>query len=99
LTRIRTQVLERLRDLGEACRFPEAEGAFYFLVGVETARTPLEVVTELVRDHQVAVIPGNAFGLTTGCALRVSYGALQPETVVEGIERLVTGLRAILQRG
>jgi hypothetical protein len=30
--------------------------------------------------------------------LRVSYGALQPETVVEGIDRLVAGLRAILNR-
>jgi aspartate/methionine/tyrosine aminotransferase len=99
LTRVRTHVLERLRGAGTACHFPAAEGAFYFLLQVETARTPLEVVTELVRDHQVAVIPGSAVGLTTGCPLRVSYGALQPETVVEGIERLVTGLRAILQHG
>lgn len=98
LTRVRTQVLERLRGVGTACHFPAAEGAFYFLLQVETERTPLEVVTELVRDHRVAVIPGNAFGLTTGCPLRVSYGALQPETVVEGIDRLVTGLRAILNQ-
>lgn len=99
LTRVRTRAMERLRELGEACRFPAAEGAFYFLIGVETARSPLEIVTELVRDHRVAVIPGSAFGLTTGCPLRVSYGALQPETVVEGIDRLVTGLKAILNHG
>lgn len=98
LTRVRAQAIARLRELGPFCRFPESEGGFYFLIGVETTRTPLEVVTELVRDHRVAVIPGNAFGLTSGCPLRVSYGALQPETVVEGIDRLVAGLRAILNR-
>lgn len=98
LTRVRAQAIARLRELGPFCRFPESEGGFYFLIRVETTRTPLEVVTELVRDHRVAVIPGNAFGLTSGCPLRVSYGALQPETVVEGIDRLVAGLRAILNR-
>jgi aspartate/methionine/tyrosine aminotransferase len=99
LTKVRTQAMERLRELGAVCPFPESEGAFYFFLRVETERTPLEVVTELVRDHRVAVIPGSAFGVTTGCPLRVSYGALQPETVVEGIDRLVHGLKVILNRG
>ena len=49
----------------------------------------------LIREHQVAVIPGTAFGMTDGCYLRVAYGALQKETVAEGIGRLVLGLRAI----
>jgi aspartate/methionine/tyrosine aminotransferase len=49
----------------------------------------------LIREHQVAVIPGTAFGMTDGCYLRVAYGALQKETVAEGIGRLVRGLRAI----
>jgi hypothetical protein len=31
-----------------------------------------------------------------GCYLRVAYGALQKETVAEGIERLVGGLNTIL---
>ena len=33
--------------------------------------------------------------MTDGCYFRVAYGALQKETVAEGIGRLVTGLRAI----
>jgi aspartate/methionine/tyrosine aminotransferase len=44
----------------------------------------------------VAVIPGTAFGMTGGCYFRVAYGALEPDTVAEGIGRLVKGLRALL---
>jgi aspartate/methionine/tyrosine aminotransferase len=57
---------------------------------------PLRTAERLIREHRVAVIPGNAFGLD-GCYFRIAYGALQKETVAEGIGRLVTGLRAILQ--
>ena len=53
--------------------------------------TPLALAERLIREHQVAVIPGTAFGMTDGCYLRVAYGALQKETVAEGIGRLVRG--------
>jgi hypothetical protein len=33
--------------------------------------------------------------MSDGCYFRVAFGALQRETVAEGIGRLVTGLRAI----
>jgi aspartate/methionine/tyrosine aminotransferase len=49
-----------------------------------------------VREHKVAVIPGETFGATRGCWLRIAYGSLREETVVEGIDRLITGVRAIL---
>ena len=51
----------------------------------------------LIREHKVATIPGPAFGLTSGCSLRLSYGALAPDTVAEGIDRLVAGLGTILR--
>jgi hypothetical protein len=35
--------------------------------------------------------------MTSGCYFRVAYGALQKQTVAEGIGRLVVGLRAILR--
>ena len=54
------------------------------------------LMERLVREHRVAVIPGPAFGMTSGCYFRVAYGALQKETVTEGIGRLVNGLRRIL---
>jgi aspartate/methionine/tyrosine aminotransferase len=57
---------------------------------------PLALAERLIREHKVAVIPGSAFGMTDGCYLRVAYGALQKDTVAEGIGRLVGGLRDIL---
>jgi len=78
---------------------PPADGAFYFLLRVRTAHAPLAIAERLIRDHRVAVIPGSAFGLTQGCALRVAYGSLSAATAAEGIGRLVQGLRAIQHRG
>ena len=61
----------------------------------DAARCAMTVMERLVREHKVAAIAGETFGLTEGCYLRVSYGALAGETVKEGMPRLVTGLRAI----
>jgi hypothetical protein len=46
---------------------------------------------------QSPVIPGSTFGMTDRCALRVSYGPLNRDTALEGMGRLVRGLRAILR--
>ena len=77
------------------CEVPLAQGAFYFLLRVQSQRPPLEMAERLIREHAVAVIPGNAFGLERGCHLRVAYGALDEPTAAEGIGRLVRGLRAL----
>ena len=77
------------------CEIPPADGAFYFFLRVRSDLAPLALVERLVREHRVAVIPGSAFGLTHGCALRVAYGALAAGTAAEGLGRLVRGLRAI----
>ncbi len=78
---------------------PPAQGAFYFLLRIRTSRPPLEMAERLIREHGVAVIPGNAFGLVDRCTLRVAYGALTAETATEGIGRLVRGLRALAAEG
>ena len=54
------------------------------------------LVERLIREHGVAVIPGSTFDLNGGCYLRVSYGALDGDTVAEGVGRLVNGLREIV---
>lgn len=56
----------------------------------------MELVERLIREHGVAVMPGNAFGMESGCYLRVAYGALRKETAAEAVGRLVRGLRAIV---
>jgi aspartate/methionine/tyrosine aminotransferase len=96
LSTIRDIVVSKLAELAPIASVPAADGAFYVLLKVETALEPMTIAERLICEHQVAVIPGPAFGMTDGCYFRVAYGALQKETVAEGIGRLVGGLRAIL---
>jgi aspartate/methionine/tyrosine aminotransferase len=88
--------LDRIRDL---CDVPPAAGAFYFFLKPFTELRPMELVERLIRDHGVAAIPGDAFGHTTGCAIRISYGALTLVNAREGLRRLAVGLRAICRDG
>jgi aspartate/methionine/tyrosine aminotransferase len=93
---IRDIVVSKLAALAPQVTVPAADGAFYVLMKVETPLDPMTIAERLIREYKVAVIPGPAFGMTDGCYFRVAYGALQKETVAEGIGRLVTGLRQIL---
>jgi aspartate/methionine/tyrosine aminotransferase len=95
LAEIRDVVMSKLSALAPLAGVPAADGAFYALLEVNTDLPPMQIAERLIREHQVAVIPGPAFGMTAGCYFRVAYGALQKETVAEGIGRLVSGLRAI----
>lgn len=97
IERVRATLRDELHSLGDACRVPPAGGAFYYFVTVDTKLGAMELVERLIRDHGVAVIPGTTFGTrdADGCVVRISYGALQPETAIEGVGRLVRGLRAI----
>jgi len=94
LAEIRDIVLRELGSLAPLAEVPAADGAFYVLLKVNAATPPMTLAERLIREHKVAVIPGPAFGMSDGCYFRVAYGALQKETVAEGIGRLVAGLRA-----
>ena len=96
LSDVRDIVLGELRTLEPLCTLPPAEGAFYCFIKVNAAADPMRVAERLIREHKVAVIPGTAFGMTDGCYFRVAFGALEKDTVAEGIGRLVTGLKAQL---
>jgi aspartate/methionine/tyrosine aminotransferase len=96
IAEVREIVLEELDRINNFCTVPPADGAFYFLIKLDTRLDSLALVERLIREHGVAVIPGNAFGIADGCYLRVAYGALQKETVAEGAGRLVRGLKSIL---
>ncbi|GAB4381891.1 MAG: pyridoxal phosphate-dependent aminotransferase [Elainellaceae cyanobacterium] len=96
IAQVRQLCLKEFAALEDSCTIPPANGAFYFLLNVKTDKHPLALVEQLIQDYKVAVIPGMTFGIEAGCYLRVAYGALQQETVAEGIGRLVGGLRAIV---
>jgi aspartate/methionine/tyrosine aminotransferase len=96
LSRVREMVLARFAEVADICTVPRPGGAFYCLVRLHQPLDPMRVVERLVRDHRVAAVPGTAFGLTRGCYLRISYGALEKDTVAEGMSRLIAGLRAMV---
>jgi aspartate/methionine/tyrosine aminotransferase len=96
LARIRDIVVEQLSALAPLADVPAADGALYCMLNVRTTIDPMVLTERLIREHRVAVIPGPAFGLTEGCSFRVAFGALQRDTVEEGVGRLVRGLRVIL---
>ena len=96
LAGVRARVLEELARIADICEVPTPDGAFYCLLRVRTSLDSYSVAERLITAHRVAVVPGAAFGMTGGCYLRVSYGALEAGTVMEGIGRLVEGLRAIV---
>lgn len=96
IAQVRQICLDQLATVQDLCTIPAATGAFYFLLNVHTAINSFDLVEQLIREHKVAVIPGTTFGMEKGCYLRVAYGALQPDTVTEGMDRLVNGLRATI---
>lgn len=92
---IREIIVHEIGRLGSLCTAARADGAFYFLIGLRTKLTSMQVVEKLVRDYRVAVIPGITFGMNKGCYLRISYGALQKQSALEGIRRLTNGFTEI----
>jgi aspartate/methionine/tyrosine aminotransferase len=94
IAQVRQLVLKELQTIPDICTVPLANGAFYFLLNVHFELDSLDLVKRLIQEHQVATIPGSTFGMA-GCYLRVAYGALEAETAIEGISRLVNGLKAI----
>jgi aspartate/methionine/tyrosine aminotransferase len=96
LEETRALVLDELSSLGPACQIPNADGAFYFFLRLDTSIEPLNLVARLIREFGVAAIPGTAFGSRGVCELRISYGALDRDTVAEGVGRLVRGIKSIM---
>ena len=95
---VRALVLEELSKLGTMIVAPPVSGAFYILLRVETNLDAMKIVERLIKEHRVAVIPGTTFGVTDQCCLRIAYGALQKETVAEGMGRFVRGIKAIVSK-
>jgi aspartate/methionine/tyrosine aminotransferase len=94
---VRQIVLERLATLGDIVEVAPATGAFYCFLRLRSRGDPMRLVEALIHNYGVAVIPGSAFGVSGECTLRLSYGSLRKDSVVEGIGRLVRGLRQIVK--
>ena len=72
------------------------QGAFYIIIQLlQCPLSDMDVVTRLITDYKVAVLPGSAFGMTDGCFFRVSFGPLRRDSAAEGLQRLIRGLQEI----
>jgi len=91
----RAVLLAHLKELGGIITLPETTGGFYVYPKVGTVLTGRELAFSLIRDHEVAVVPGEAFGSDGGCYLRLSYGNVAPEVAEEGMRRFVKGVREL----
>lgn len=95
----RERMLEALAPLAQFCQIPSAQGAFYFLLRLQTSQSALSLAEQLIAKHQVAVIPGETFGMgvdAKGSYLRVAYAALDSGSAKAGISRLVAGLQTLV---
>jgi len=88
----RDLVLEKLKDLSSLKTKPSSEGAFYTLLNIDSKQDDMQLAKSLIENHGVATIPGSAFGIESGCYLRLSYGALTNESIDEGLNRLIKAL-------
>ena len=93
---VRDLVLAELATLGDRCHVPVPNGAFYALLQLATDQDEMALVQSLIRDHGVAVLPGGTFGVESGCSVRIAYGALDADTVANGMQRLVRGLASLI---
>src|SRR5579862_7421351 len=97
MAEVREVARRAFAEIESFCAAPLTDGAFYFFLRLSTPLAPLALVERLVAEHQVAAIPGTAFGIASGCSLRVAFGALETATAAEGIGRLVRGLKRIVK--
>ena len=88
----RDKVLEALNSLSCLNQIPTSEGAFYVLINIDSQKDDMELAKTLIEKHRVATIPGSAFGIESGCFLRLSYGALPDIDIDKGLDRLTKGL-------
>ena len=90
---VRQLYLDELSQISDIATVSSASGAFYFFLKVNSNDDSFSLAKKLITEHKVATIPGNTFGMETGCYLRVAYGSLSEDVAIEGVKRLVTGLK------
>jgi len=91
----RRTIFDALSSADVPCDVPSPDGAFYYLVRVHSRMDSMTLCERLIREHRVATIPGSAFADPSPCSVRISYGALDSDSVIEGLRRLVGGVRAL----
>lgn len=91
----RAAILEGLRSIaGVTC--VEPKGAFYVFPNVASfGLSSEEVAMHLLKQANVAAVPGDAFGPGGEGHLRLCYGSTPMDRLKEGIERIRQGLKML----
>jgi len=97
LEQVRLLVHRRLEAVAPLVDFVPTRGAFYVLLRLPPVDDPLAFNRAMIERFKVATIPGFAFGLDPrqGNHQRLSFGALDPTAVSEGVDRFVNAVRAL----
>ncbi len=100
LAAVRQNVYKILEGLGDLAQFPRTQGAFYVLLklpGLRAGEDRLAFNRMMAQQHKVVSVPGFTFGLVDTQRAnyqRLSYGALQAESVTEGVTRYVAAVKS-----
>ena len=82
----RNLFVKGLNDIGLSCHVPQ--GAFYAFPSIEsTGLTDEEFAERLLKEQQVAVVPGSAFGESGKGHVRTCYAVDRPK-LVEAVRRM-----------
>ncbi len=82
----RNYLVDELRGMGLTCHMPQ--GAFYAFPSIQkTKLTSRDFALKLLKQHKVAVVPGDAFGSTGEGHVRCSFAAAMPE-IEKAVERM-----------
>lgn len=82
----RNVIVKHLNEIGLKCYKPE--GSFYVFPRIsDTGMTSMEFAQNLLKKHNVAVVPGTAFGACGEGFIRCSY-ASSMENIVEAVKRM-----------
>ncbi|KPK97930.1 MAG: aromatic amino acid aminotransferase [Omnitrophica WOR_2 bacterium SM23_72] len=94
--RRREYIVEGLNQLGLDCMKPE--GAFYVFPNIKkTGLKSLDFAEKLLKQENVALVPGTAFGKDYDDYVRISYAA-NFENIKEALQRMERFLNRCLQR-
>lgn len=87
----RNFIVRSFNEMGLACHLPR--GAFYAFPSIrETGLTSKEFAVELLKEQNVACVPGSAFGPSGEGFLRCCY-ATALDRIEEAVERIATFVR------
>lgn len=97
INQLRQKLLNGLAGLAPYCQISGAEGGLYIWLTFPEGVDEMMLTKELIYQYKVAVIPGGTFGAIRP-SLRLSFGALDEEMADLGIERLLEGIPALLDK-